>query len=127
MNKKCHLCIHKNSFIESDDECSCSYYISDAQTDISSYILRDITLPAFLNAEPHPELLILLLFSENLLANEFIRVSSMLSLPSTPSGNIITDNQGKGTFMETLKITYKRQFIYSFLRIYIIYNIHLTN
>ena len=88
-----------------NDECSSSYYISDAQTDISSYILRDITLPAFLNAEPHPELLILLLFSENLLPNEFIRVSSMLSLPSTPSGNIITDNQGKGTFMATLKIT----------------------
>ena len=111
MNKKCHLCIHKNlpSFIESDDECSCSYYISDAQTDISSYILRDITLPAFLNAEPHPELLILLLFSENLLTNEFIRVSSMLSLPSTPSGNIITDNQGKGTFMAILKITCKKQ------------------
>ena len=112
--------------MKSNDECSSSYYISDAQTDISSYILRDITLPAFLNAEPHPELLILLLFSENLLANEFIRVSSMLSLPSTPSGNIITDNQGKGTFMATLKITYKKQLMRIF-GILFIYNIHITN
>jgi len=67
----------------------------DAQTEISSYIIRDITTPLFLQSELHPELLILLLFSENLLPNEFIRVSSILSLPSSPSGNIITDNQGK--------------------------------
>ena len=117
MNKKCHLCIHikRNVCLVSLNRTMSALIhitISDAQTDISSYILRDITLPAFLNAEPHPELLILLLFSENLLANEFIRVSSMLSLPSTPSGNIITDNQGKGTFMAILKVTCEKQLIY---------------
>ena len=72
-------------------------FILDGQTEISSYIIRDITTPLFLQSELHPELLILLLFSENLLPNEFIRVSSILSLPSSPSGNIITDNQGKGS------------------------------
>ena len=70
--------------------------ILDAQTEVSSYIMRDITMPLFIESEPHPELLILLLFSENLLPNEFLRVSSILSLPSSPSGNIITDNHGKG-------------------------------
>ena len=71
-------------------------FILDAQTDISSYILRDITNPLFIDNEPHPELLIILIYCENLLPNEFLRASCILPLPSSPSGNIITDNQGKG-------------------------------
>ena len=46
--------------------------------------------------DPHPELLPILLFCENLLPNEFIRVSSILPLPASPSGNLITDSQGQG-------------------------------
>ena len=72
------------------------WFVLDAQTEVSSYIIRDITMPYFIDSEPHPELLMLLVFSENLLPTEFLRVSSILSLPSSPSTNIITDNQGKG-------------------------------
>ena len=46
--------------------------------------------------DPHPELLPILLFCENLQPNEFIRVSSILPLPASPSGNLITDSQGQG-------------------------------